>query len=429
MAAVARRAAALDDEAARWCDEALATAAWAPRAFNGVCAQAFEEPSTFAEQTARGELLALLDSCLRACGYCADEAATLSAQMACRQVSDLHSDAFGRSGGVVLRRAFENVDADDEAIVAAALAARLLDAPAVRAARADDENVVAVVPAAAAPSAPPELPFEWSDTDVLAIAVGAAPLGRTADWLSWRFVACDAADTAAVWVDPLHGGRGTTPTSVLQWSKGTVHYSEEEAQQRESGGGALQSSRRALLSAVAGLLGAGAPRPLWAAEPLTSAAEETERIAKREGMPTERITIVPISPGPGPRRASCGMRSREEDTVTFDYEGRLANGFIFDSRERFSLSLGGAMNTVPGLELGSFEMCIGDVRKVIVPPALGYGRRGSRAFEVPPDSFLEYTVTMRAINLQEDPNVRRRDLDDERRFAYDAEGTQVTYDD
>ena len=115
--------------------------------------------------------------------------------------------------------------------------------------------------------------------------------------------------------------------------------------------------------------------------------------------------------------------------MTFDYEGRLANGFIFDSRERFSLSLGGAMNTVPGLELGLFEMCIGDVRKVIVPPALGFGRRGSKAFEVPPDSFLEYTVTMRAINLQEDPNVRRRDLDDERRFAYDAEGTQVTYDD
>ena len=66
---------------------------------------------------------------------------------------------------------------------------------------------------------------------------------------------------------------------------------------------------------------------------------------------------------------------------------------------------------------------------VVGKAALGYGRRGSRAFEVPPDSFLEYTVTMRAINLQEDPNVRRRDLDDERRFAYDAEGTQVTYDD
>ena len=53
---------------------------------------------------------------------------------------------------------------------------------------------------------------------MLAIAVSAAPLGRTADWLSWRFVACDAADTAAVWVDPLHGGRGT-----YSWANGDVY--------------------------------------------------------------------------------------------------------------------------------------------------------------------------------------------------------------
>ena len=205
----------------RWCDEALATAAWAPRAFNGVCAQAFEEPSTFAEQTARGELLTLLDACLRACGYCADEAATLSAQMACRQVSDLHSDAFGRSGGVVLRRAFENVDVDDEAIVAAALAARL-DAPAARARRrrARRGGGAGGRCAERAPSAPSGANRRHHHRRRRG--------SRAADWLV-ALCRKDAA-TAAVW--------STAPAAAARrrprcsWSKGTTGGGRAAARRR-----------------------------------------------------------------------------------------------------------------------------------------------------------------------------------------------------
>ena len=39
----------------------------------------------------------------------------------------------------------------------------------------------------------------------------------------FSFAPCDASDKNAIYVDRLYGNRGDTPTSVLQWSKGTIH--------------------------------------------------------------------------------------------------------------------------------------------------------------------------------------------------------------
>jgi hypothetical protein len=36
---------------------------------------------------------------------------------------------------------------------------------------------------------------------------------------------CKMDDQFAVFVNKLHGGKGETPTTVVQWSKGTAHYS------------------------------------------------------------------------------------------------------------------------------------------------------------------------------------------------------------
>ena len=69
-----------------------------------------------------------------------------------------------------------------------------------------------------------------------------------------------------------------------------------------------------------------------------------------------------------------------------------------------------------GLELGLYDMCIGERRKFSVPPLLGFGKSGSRLFRVPSDATLEYEVVLRAINLQNDPRVRRADLDFEQRY-------------
>ena len=117
---------------------------------------------------------------------------------------------------------------------------------------------------------------------------------------------------------------------------------------------------------------------------------------------------------------SCGFESRESDIIEVDYTARLANGgAIFDStasRGRPFAALLGNGDIIPGLELGLLEMCIGEVRTIEVPPALGFGARGSRTYQVPPDSVLLYEAKLVSINGITDPNVRREDLPDEQRF-------------
>ena len=61
----------------------------------------------------------------------------------------------------------------------------------------------------------------------------------------------------------------------------------------------------------------------------------------------------------------------------------------------------GSGEVLKGLELGLYDMCIGERRVLRVPPALAFGDRGSRAFGVPGGATLEYDVTLRGINLAE----------------------------
>ena len=70
-------------------------------------------------------------------------------------------------------------------------------------------------------------------------------------------------------------------------------------------------------------------------------------------------------------------------------------------------------------------MCIGEERRVTVPPQLGFGRRGNKVFGVPPDATLEYRIKLVSINMTTDPRVRRADVADEQRFSEDNEGNVV----
>ena len=171
--------------------------------------------------------------------------------------------------------------------------------------------------------------------------------------------------------------------------------------------------RRSVLGATAFFF---APRARAADDPRTdirARADYVEKEAQSQGFRTSRVKVLSVEPGP--TAATGCMRSRDADVVEIDYVGSVVDGGVFDRRSRFAAMLGSG-EVLKGLELGLYDMCIGERRVLRVPPALAFGDRGSRAFGVPGGATLEYDVTLRGINLQYNPSVRREDLDFEQRF-------------
>ena len=86
-------------------------------------------------------------------------------------------------------------------------------------------------------------------------------------------------------------------------------------------------------------------------------------------------------------------------TVTVHYVGTLTSGKKFDSsRDRgkgFSFKLG-AGQVIKGWDQGVAGMKIGGVRKLTIPPALGYGARGFPPV-IPPDSTLLFEVELLSV--------------------------------
>ena len=97
----------------------------------------------------------------------------------------------------------------------------------------------------------------------------------------------------------------------------------------------------------------------------------------------------------GPR---AGMPPGPDDSVTFDYEGRLTTGEIFDSSYARGTPLSGAVGDfVPGFTEALSLMRPGDEWVVWIPPALGYGDQA--AGTIPPNSVLRFRMELRAVTV------------------------------
>ncbi|MDA8244306.1 MAG: FKBP-type peptidyl-prolyl cis-trans isomerase [Elusimicrobia bacterium] len=110
---------------------------------------------------------------------------------------------------------------------------------------------------------------------------------------------------------------------------------------------------------------------------------------------SEEITLksglkyVDIEEGEGPAAVS----GRE---VTVHYTGTFPNGKKFDSSvdrdEPFTFTLG-AGHVIKGWDEGVAGMRIGGKRKLIIPPELGYGKRGAGGV-IPPNAVLHFEVEL-----------------------------------
>lgn len=86
-----------------------------------------------------------------------------------------------------------------------------------------------------------------------------------------------------------------------------------------------------------------------------------------------------------------GRRPTIDDAVLVTYQGRLADGTLFDSTaEPAGLMVA---DTVPGFTEALLLMNAGGRYRFWVPPALAYGAEGSRGI-VPPNATLDFTLTL-----------------------------------
>ena len=79
--------------------------------------------------------------------------------------------------------------------------------------------------------------------------------------------------------------------------------------------------------------------------------------------------------------------------VEVSYAGWLTDGTEFD-RGAFSFILG-ARQVVAGFDEGVTGMKVGGIRRIIIPPALGYGSQGSGP--VPPNSIMIFRIEVLSI--------------------------------
>ncbi|XP_078051786.1 peptidyl-prolyl cis-trans isomerase Fkb14 isoform X1 [Augochlora pura] len=99
----------------------------------------------------------------------------------------------------------------------------------------------------------------------------------------------------------------------------------------------------------------------------------------------------------------CDAKSKIGDQLTMHYTGTLLDGTKFDSSldrdQPFTFQLG-VGQVIKGWDQGLVDMCVGEKRKLTIPPELGYGEKGAGNV-IPGGATLLFEVEL--INISDTP--------------------------
>ena len=94
-------------------------------------------------------------------------------------------------------------------------------------------------------------------------------------------------------------------------------------------------------------------------------------------------------------KKGTGKKPTAADTVTVHYVGKLTNGTVFDSsRKRGIPATFGVRGVIAGWTEALQLMKVGAKWKLVIPPELGYGARGSRSGAIGPNEILVFEVEL-----------------------------------
>ncbi|KAL2080412.1 hypothetical protein ACEWY4_024205 [Coilia grayii] len=106
--------------------------------------------------------------------------------------------------------------------------------------------------------------------------------------------------------------------------------------------------------------------------------------------PSDTVTITSTKP------EACSPISKNGDYVKYHYNASLLDGTDIDSTYRYGKTYNvvlGAGQVIIGMEQGLMGMCVGEKRRLVIPPHLGYGERGVDG-EVPGSAVLVFDVEL-----------------------------------
>ena len=88
-----------------------------------------------------------------------------------------------------------------------------------------------------------------------------------------------------------------------------------------------------------------------------------------------------------------GISPLETDTIEFNYRGTLTDGTVFESTFETEPAVREVGALIPGLIEGLMSMKEHGLRRVIIPPELGFGETGVPG-RIPPDSIIIFDVEL-----------------------------------
>ena len=140
-----------------------------------------------------------------------------AALRAASKVSSAHINSFQQNGVIVIRGVLSSTGNAPSELLARAVACRLLGAPACCETPGGMKSDVCVFYSDHFETI---LGFDIGPGDVLVASADIAA-GTDRNWKE-ELSACQGDDDHALFRDTLFGTRGETPTTVIQWSKGTI---------------------------------------------------------------------------------------------------------------------------------------------------------------------------------------------------------------